>query len=117
METAMPCEVWRRRRASKPQETGASGSTDPKKKTKYACIVEAHKSTRKGLESALPRNHHEDRIAEKGFDSMNHCNLVYKVSLMPQAMKIPDANAVLDKEWEKLETLPAWQLESEEQER
>ena len=29
---------------------------------------------------------------------------------MPQGMKIPDAKAAVDKEWEKLEKLPAWQL-------
>ena len=30
---------------------------------------------------------------------------------MPQEMKIPDAKAAVDKEWKKLETIPAWQLE------
>ena len=30
---------------------------------------------------------------------------------MPQAMKIPDAKAAVDKEWKKLETISAWQLE------
>ena len=29
---------------------------------------------------------------------------------MPQAMKIPAAKAALDKEWEKLEKIPAWNL-------
>ena len=29
---------------------------------------------------------------------------------MPQAMTFPDAKAAVDKEWEKLEGLPAWQL-------
>ena len=29
---------------------------------------------------------------------------------MPQTMKIPDAKAAVDKEWEKLEKLPAWQM-------
>ena len=29
---------------------------------------------------------------------------------MPQVMQIPDAKAAVDKEWEKLEKLPAWQL-------
>ena len=31
---------------------------------------------------------------------------------MPQAMKIPDAKAAVDKEWKKLETVPAWQLDN-----
>ena len=29
---------------------------------------------------------------------------------MPQAMKIPAAKAAVDKEWEKLENIPAWDL-------
>ena len=29
---------------------------------------------------------------------------------MPQAMKIPAANAAVDKEWEKLEQISAWNL-------
>ena len=29
---------------------------------------------------------------------------------MPEAMKILDAKAAVDKEWDKLEKLPAWQL-------
>ena len=27
-------------------------------------------------------------------------------------MKIPDAKAAVDKEWKKLETVPAWQLDN-----
>ena len=65
MEAATPCKMAIRKRAMKPQETVASGSTDPKKKSKYAFFVEAHESTRKRLESSLPRNH-QDHIAEKG---------------------------------------------------
>ena len=37
--------------------------------------------------------------------------LVHKFIPMPQAIKIPDAKAALDKEWKKLETIPAWQLD------
>ena len=57
---------------------------------------------------------HEEHIAGKGFTSMTHYNLVHKFIPMPQAMKIPGANAAADKEWEKLETIPAWQLENVE---
>ena len=35
---------------------------------------------------------------------------MHKFIPMPQAMKIPDAKAAVDKEWKKLETIPAWQL-------
>ena len=35
-------------------------------------------------------------------------NLVRKLFLVLQAVKIPDAKAVVDKEWEKLRNVPAW---------
>ena len=38
--------------------------------------------------------------------------LVHKFIPMPQAMKILDAKAAVDKEWKKLETIPARQLET-----
>ena len=31
---------------------------------------------------------------------------------MPQAMKIPAAKAAVDKEWEKLEKIPVWGLDT-----
>ena len=37
-----------------------------------------------------------------------HCNITFIP--MPQAMKIPAAKAAVDKEWEKLEKIPAWDL-------
>ena len=42
---------------------------------------------------------------------MLHCKIVHKFIPMPQAIKIPDAEAAVDKEWKKLVTIPAWQLE------
>ena len=73
-------------------------------------IVESHESTRPRVESSLFTKH-EDRIAGKGFTSMTHYNLVHTFTPMLRAMQIPDANAAVDKEWTKLETIPAWQLE------
>ena len=35
---------------------------------------------------------------------------MHKFVVMPQAMKIPNAKAAVDKEWEKLEKLPALQI-------
>ena len=72
--------------------------------------MEAHESTRKRLESSLPKDH-EDYIVGKGYNSISHYSLVHKFIPMPQAMKIADANAAVDKEWKKLETTPAWQLD------
>ena len=75
--------------------------------SKFACILEASESTRMRMEESLP-NHHEDHIAGKGENSLQHYNLVHKFIPMPQAMKIPAAKAAVDKEWEKLEKIPAW---------
>ena len=47
---------------------------------------------------------------EKGENSLQHYNLVHKIFPMPQAMKIPAATAAVDKEWEKLEKISAWNL-------
>ena len=54
------------------------------------------------MEESLPK-YHEDHIAGKGDNSLQHYNLVHKFIPMPQAMKIPAAKAAVDKEWEKLE--------------
>ena len=93
------------------QETDSKSCESNKiPKTQHACIVEAHESTRKRLESSVPKDH-EDHVAGKGYNSMTHYNLVHKFILMSQAKKIPDAKAAVDKEWKKLETIPAWQLD------
>ena len=49
-------------------------------------------------------------LQEKVKNSLQHCNLVHKFIPMPQAMKIPAAKAAVDKEWEKLEKISAWNL-------
>ena len=54
--------------------------------------------------------HHEDHIAGKGDNSLQHYNLVHIFIPMPQAMKIPAAKAAVDKGWEKLEEISAWNL-------
>ena len=79
--------------------------------------MEAHESTRKGLESTLPK-YHEDHIVEKGLNSISHYNLVCKFVPMPQAMKIPDAKAAMDKDMGKTrETASAAIIQSNEQKR
>ena len=59
------------------------------------------------MEESLPK-YHEDHIAGKRDKSLQHYNLVHKFIPMLQAMKISDAKAAVDKEWEKLEKIPAW---------
>ena len=92
MPAAMPCKLQR----DKYRETCR---TVEKHKTKYACIVEADESMRKRMEGS-PHKNHEDHIAGKGMNSLSHYNLVHKFIPIPQAMKIPDAKAVVEKEWE-----------------
>ena len=70
-----------------------------KNKTKLACILEADESTRMRMGNSKP-HYHEDHIAGKGVNSLQHYNLVHKFIPMPQAMKIPAAKAAVDKEWE-----------------
>ena len=96
---AMPCKI------AKNCGSGASN----KIQTKLACILEADESTRMRMGNSMPQ-HHEDHIAGKGENSLQHYNLVHKFIPMPQAMKIPAAKAAVDKEWEKLEKISAWNL-------
>ena len=69
-----------------------------KLKTKISCILEANESTRMRMGNSEPHNH-EDHIAGKGENSLQHYNLVHKFIPMPQAMKIPTAKAAVDKEY------------------
>ena len=96
---AMPCKIM------KNYGSGASN----KIQTKLACILEAEESTRMHVGNSIPPNH-EDHIAGKGENSLQHYNLVHKFIPMPQAMKIPAAKAAVGKEWEKLEKISAWNL-------
>ena len=96
---AMPCK-----------NTKNCGSRASNKiQTKLACILEADESTRMRMGNSVP-HHHEDHIAGKGENSLQHYNMVHKFIPMPQALKIPAAKAAVDKEWEKLEKISAWNL-------
>ena len=86
---AMPCKIMK--------NCGSDASN--KIKTKLACILEADESTRMRTGNSIP-HHHEDHIAGKGENLLQHYNLVHKIIPMPQAMKIPAAKAAVDKEGE-----------------
>ena len=96
----MPCKIMKKNCGS-----GESNQI----KTRLVCILEADESTRLRMGESLP-NHHENHIAGKGDISLQHYNLVHKFIPMPQAMKIPAAKAAVDKEWEILEKISAWNL-------
>ena len=96
MAPAMPCKIMKKN----------CGSDEYNKtQTRLECVIEADESKRLRMGESLP-NHHEDHIAGKGDNSLQHYNLVHKFIPMPQAMKIP----AVDKEWEKLEKISAWNL-------
>ena len=65
--------------------------------TKYACIVDADESVRIRVEG-VPQRYHEDHITAKVVNSLNHYNIVHNFIPIPQAMKIPDVKAAVDKE-------------------
>ena len=97
---AMPCKIMKK-------NCGIGASN--KIKTKLVCILEASESTRLRMGESLP-NHHEDHNAGKGNISLQHYNLVHKFIPVPQAAKTPAAKAAVDKEWEKLEKISAWNM-------
>ena len=103
MAPAMPCKTCKK------SKKGETRSKSNEIKSKLACILDASESTRLRMAESLP-NHHEDHIAGKGENSLQHYNLVHKFVPVPQAMKIPAAKAAVDKEWEKLEKISAWNL-------
>ena len=102
MEATMPCKI----RRGKHGETCSSSGI---RKTIYACIVEADESTRKRLEETLNEDH-ADHIAGKGINSLNHDNFVHKIISVPQAMKILEAKAAVERKKEKLEKIPRAQV-------
>ena len=96
MEAATPCK---KKDPSQPsfQATGAGlGAPNKVPKTKHACAVESHESTRQRMEPTLQRGH-EDHIAARGENSMNHYSLAHELIPMQKAMRIPDAKAAVEK--------------------
>ena len=63
------------------------------------CCIRRRSLYRMRMGNSIPQNH-EDHIAGKGENSLQHYNLVHKFIPMPQAMIIPAAKAAVDKEWE-----------------
>ena len=103
MAPAVPCKT------SKNSQHGETRGKTIDFKSKFAYILEASDSTRLRMEESLP-NYHEDHIAGKGDNSLQHCNSVHKFIPMPQAMKIHAAKGAVDEKWEKLEKISAWNL-------
>ena len=73
MAPAVPCKT------SKNSQHGATRGKSNDFKSKFACILEVSESSRMRMEESLP-NYHEDHIAGKGDNSLQHYNLVHKFS-------------------------------------
>ena len=89
--------LWK---TSKNSQHGVSRGKSDVFKSKLVCILEARESPRLRVAGSLP-NHHEDHVAGKGDNSLQHYNSVFKFIPMFRAMKIPEAKAAVDEEWEK----------------
>ena len=71
---AMPCKTCKK------SKHGETRSKTNDFKSKFACILEASESTRLRMEESVP-NYHEDHIAGRGDNSLQHCNLIHKFFL------------------------------------
>ena len=108
MVPVMPCKTCKR------SKNGETRSKTIDLKSRFARTLKASESRRMSIENFLP-NYHENHIAGKGDNSLQHYNLVHKSIPMPQAMKISAEKVAMDKEWEKLEKIPAWDITSQKQ--
>ena len=83
MPAAMPCKI-------PIKSSGETHRNIGKRRTQYACVVDAWKE----LDTNLIRDH----ITAKWMNFMTLHSLVHKFIPMPQALKIPDAKAAVEKE-------------------
>ena len=62
-------------------------------------------------ENSITINHHEGPLLQEKV-KIHYSTITWFTNFipMPQAMKIPAAKAAVDKEWEKMENISAWNL-------
>ena len=70
--------------------------------------MQAHVATRQSLESSTFKIM---KIASQAKDIIQDSLKFFTNFPVLQAMKILDAKAAVDKDWTKLETIPAWKLD------
>ena len=75
----MPCKIPVR-------SSGETHRNIGKRRTRFACIVDADERTRPRPEG-VGRKLHQDHITAKGMNSKAHYSLVHKFIPMPQAIK------------------------------
>ena len=83
MAPAMPCKTCKK------NKHGETRSKTNDFKCKFACISEASESTRMRMEETLPK-YHEDHIAGKGDNSLQHYNMVPRGESFPIPLKYID---------------------------
>ena len=76
MPAAMPCKI-------PIKSSGETHRNIGKRRTKYACVVDADERTRPRVQGAVNKPH-QDHIAAKGMNSLTHYSLVHKFIPMPQ---------------------------------
>ena len=86
-------------------ESGASN----KIQTKLACILEADESTRMRLGNSIP-HHHEDQIAGKGSNSLQHFYLVHKFYSYASRYENSGSESSGGQGMGKMEKISAWNL-------
>ena len=89
--SAMPCE-------SSNQQGAALCAHNKSRKSRFACIVGAHESTRTRTGTSQPRDH-DDRITDKGFNSLSHYNLVHKPISPPPSNENPGCES---RSWQRM---------------
>ena len=97
-------------KTSKTCKHGVTRGKSNEIKSKFACILEASESTRLRMGVSLP-NDHEEHIAGKGDNSLQHYN--FGTQIYSYASSHEDSRskkAAVDKKWEKLEKISAWNL-------
>ena len=88
MPAAVPCKI-------PIKSSGETHRNIGKRKTKYACVVDADESTRQRVEGAVHKSH-QDHITAKGMNSTVLCTSSFRCL---GHSKIPDAKAAVEKEW------------------
>ena len=113
MAPAMPCKTCKK------NKHGKTRSKTNDFRSKFPCILNASESTRMRKEESLPK-YHEDHIAGRGDNSLQHYNMVHRFNPMPQAIKMQQEQQWIKNgrnlkrfrrgTWQKSETNQRWSM-------
>ena len=103
MAPAMPCKM------SKNNQHAVTCGKSNEIKSKLACILEASEATRLRMEESLP-NHHEDHIAGKGDNSLQHKKFGSQIYSYTPSHEYSRSKGSSGQGMGKLEKISAWNL-------